>query len=117
MLNDYNGVGSELPCYVYWGSKNGLSAKPVELPAFGARAVALIDLNRDGLLDLIFPSAWKDPHNPAVPMNAKVYLQKKGRTVRGGDRQIRHNVRWGARGCRSRPEQGWVRGPGGRQLS
>jgi hypothetical protein len=48
VLNDYNGIGSELPCYVYWGETNGLSAKPVELPALGARAVALIDLNRDG---------------------------------------------------------------------
>ncbi len=79
VLNDFNGVSSELPCFVYWGEKNGLSAKAVELPALGARAVALIDLDRNGLLDLILPSAWKDPHNPAVPMNAKVYLQKKGR--------------------------------------
>ena len=78
ITNAYNGVSAELPCFVYWGEPGGLAAKPVELPALGARDVAVFDINHDGLLDLIFPSAWKDPHNAAAPMYAKVYLQKKG---------------------------------------
>lgn len=79
VTNYFNGINSELPCFVYWGESGGLSTKPTELPAIGAMDVAVLDINRDGALDLVFPSAWKDPHNPAEPMNAKVYLQKKGR--------------------------------------
>ena len=79
VTNSFNGVNSELPCFVYWGEPGRLADTPVALPALGARDVAVLDVNRDGRLDLIFPSAWKDPHNPAVPMNAKVYLQRSDR--------------------------------------
>ena len=38
-----------------------------------------MDVNADGRLDLIFPSAWADGHNPGKPLKARVYLARQGR--------------------------------------
>lgn len=79
VANGENGVTSILNSYVYWGGPKGLGKARTELPTFGAYDVAIVDVNRDGKLDLIFPSAWTDHHNPGRPMTARVYLQKSGR--------------------------------------
>ncbi|MSO21653.1 MAG: VCBS repeat-containing protein [Acidobacteria bacterium] len=80
VANGGNGVTSRLPSYVYWGGPSGLIEKRTDLLTVGAYDVAVLDLNRDGNLDLIFPSAWEDHHNPGRPMLAKVYLGSPHRT-------------------------------------
>ena len=79
VANGENGVTSELPSYVYWGTAKGLGAQRTDLATVGAYDVAVLDINRDGRLDLVFPSAWKDHHNPGKPMAAHVYLGGEGR--------------------------------------
>lgn len=79
IANGENGVTSLMTSYVYWGGPKGLTGMRTELPTVGAYDVAIFDVNRDGRLDLVFPSAWTDHHNPGRPMLAKVYLQKTGR--------------------------------------
>jgi hypothetical protein len=74
VANGENGVTSELNSYVYWGGTGGVGASRAELATLGAYDVAIIDLNRDGMLDLVFPSAWRDHHNPGRPLLARVYL-------------------------------------------
>lgn len=80
IANAWNGVTAELSSYVYWGGPGGLTGERTELSTVGAYGLAASDINRDGRPDLIFTSAWKDPHNPAVPMPLAVYLQKQRRT-------------------------------------
>ena len=80
-VNSYNGVTSELPSFIYWGGPEGPEESRTDLPTIGAYDVAVLDIDRDGRLDLIFPSAWRDNHNPAVPRRVHVYLQ-------GADRQF-----------------------------
>jgi hypothetical protein len=75
VVNGENGVTSELNSYVYWGGPEGLTGERVELPTIGAYDVATMDLNGDGLLDLVFPSAWVDHHNPGRPLLLRVYSQ------------------------------------------
>ncbi len=79
-VNAHNGVTSELPCYIYWGGPDGPEASRTDLPTIGAYDVMTLDLNRDGRLDLIMPSAWKDSHNPAKPRLAHVYIQGDNRS-------------------------------------
>ena len=79
VANGENGVTSELPSYVYWGEAKGLGSERTDLPTLGAYDVAVLDLNRDGHLDLIFPSAWQDHHNPGKPLPVRVYLGQRGR--------------------------------------
>lgn len=74
-VNCYNGVTSELPAFIYWGGPDGPEESRTDLPTIGAYDVAVLDINRDGRLDLIFPSAWRDNHNPALPRLVHVYLQ------------------------------------------
>lgn len=79
-VNAHNGVTSELPCYIYWGGPDGLEASRTDLPTIGAYDVLALDINRDGRLDLITPSAWKDSHNPAKPRLAHIYIQGENRS-------------------------------------
>lgn len=79
VVNGENGVTSRLNSYVYWGGPNGLTGERTEFPTVGAYDVAAMDINHDGRLDLIFPSAWTDHHNPGRPMPVRVYLQESGR--------------------------------------
>ena len=74
-VNGENGVTSELNSYVYWGGPDGLTGERTEFPTVGAYDVAAIDLNGDGRLELFFPSAWVDHHNPGRPRPIRVYTQ------------------------------------------
>jgi hypothetical protein len=74
VANGENGINSELSSYVYWGGEEGPASQRSDLPTIGAYEVAIFDINRDGHLDLIFPSSWKDSHNEANPKLARVYL-------------------------------------------
>jgi hypothetical protein len=75
VVNAENGVTSELDSYVYWGGPNGLTGERTELPTSGAYDVAVADVNGDGRMDLVFPSAWVDHHNPGRPRLLTVYVQ------------------------------------------
>lgn len=81
-VNPYNGVSAELLSHVYWGGAEGLEASRTDLPTTGAYDAAALDINRDGRLDLLFPSSWKDAHNPTVPRVIHVYIQGEDRTFR-----------------------------------
>ena len=81
IINSSNGVSCELLCYIYWGGPDGLTGERTDLPTVGAYDVAVFDVNGDGRLDLVFPSAWVDHHNPGRPLPLHVYLQ-------GDDRQF-----------------------------
>ena len=75
VANGENGVTSELESYVYWGGPDGLSGQRTEFATKGAYDVAAVDLTGNGLLDLIFPTAWVDHHNGGKPMDLLVHLQ------------------------------------------
>ena len=79
VVNGENGVTSELPSYIYWGGPGGLTGQRTELPTVGAYDVAVVDINGDGRLDLIFSSAWFDHHCPGRPKPLTVYVQTKPR--------------------------------------
>ncbi len=79
-VNAHNGVTSELNSYIYWGGPNGMEASRTDLPTIGAHDVVAMDINRDGRLDLIFPSAWVDAHNPSKPRPMHVYIQGENRS-------------------------------------
>lgn len=89
-VNSYNGVTSELPSYIYWGGPDGPEESRTDLSTIGAYDVEVLDINRDGRLDLIFPSAWRDNHNPAVPRIVHVYIQ--GRDRQFEDRGNQYNM-------------------------
>ena len=75
VVNGANGVTSELDSYIYWGGPDGLTGERTELPTAGAYEVVATDLNGNGHLDLIFPSAWLDHHNPGISRLLQVYTQ------------------------------------------
>lgn len=79
VVNSGNGVTSELSSYIYWGGPKGLTGERTEFPTVGAYDVAVLDVNANGYLDLIFPSAWVDPHNPGRPRLLQVFLQTQSR--------------------------------------
>ena len=66
-VNAHNGVTSELPSFIYWSGPGGMEASRTDLPTIGAHDVVGMDINHDGRLDLLFPSAWVDAHNPSKP--------------------------------------------------
>ena len=75
IVNSTNGVSCELLCHIYWGGPDGLTGERTDLPTVGAYDVAALDVDGDGRLDLVFPSAWVDHHNPGRPLPLHVYLQ------------------------------------------
>jgi hypothetical protein len=75
IVNGENGVTSELRSYIYWGGPNGLTGEYTAFDTIGAYDVAVCDINRDGLRDIIWSTAWYDHHNPGVPLNQKVFVQ------------------------------------------
>jgi hypothetical protein len=79
IVNAENGVTGELDSYLYWGSAEGITDDRLVLPTTGSYQVAFIDLNRDGMTDLVFSTAWVDHHNPGKLMPARVYLQEANR--------------------------------------
>jgi len=81
-VNSQNGVSSELDSYIYWGGPEGPEADRTDLPTIGAFDVAPMDINGDGKLDLLFPSAWIDGHNPAIPRLVHVYIQGEDRAFK-----------------------------------
>ena len=49
--------------YIYWGGPEGYSAKKrLELPTIGAEDASVVDLNRDGYLDLVISSYHAGDH-------------------------------------------------------
>lgn len=75
VVNAENGVTSELNSYIYWGGPHGLTGERTEFATAGAYDVAVCDITRHGLPDLIFPSAWVDHHNPGRPRPIQVFEQ------------------------------------------
>ncbi len=75
VVNGENGVTSELNSYVYWGGPDGLTGERTEFHTAGAYDVAAVDLRGEGRLDIIFPSAWVDHHNPGESRLIHVYEQ------------------------------------------
>ena len=75
IVNSTNGVSCELLCHIYWGGPDGLTGERTDLPTVGAYDVAALDVDGDGRLDLVFPSAWVDHHNPGRPLPLHIYLQ------------------------------------------
>lgn len=64
----------DVPLYVYWGGRHGLSAATrAELTAFGAAGVAIGDLNRDGRPDLFVGNRSSGPAYGGGPINSFVY--------------------------------------------
>lgn len=57
VAHQHNGVHSDVPAYVYYGSEEGYSERRrIELPAPNSRAVAIGDFNGDGRPDIAFSS-------------------------------------------------------------
>ncbi|MBT7122483.1 MAG: VCBS repeat-containing protein, partial [Clostridia bacterium] len=70
-----NGISSDLTSYIYWGGPSGLTGKRSEFNTLGAYDAAIMDINNNGLLDVIFGTAWRDHHNNGEPMAQKVFRQ------------------------------------------
>ncbi len=90
VANGDSGISCEISSFVYWGGPEGAGKERTDLPTIGAYDVAIADINRDGRLDLIFPSTWKDRHNSAEPKPAKVYLAAEDRQFQ--DATDRYNI-------------------------
>lgn len=57
IANAFNGIKTELPSFIYWGTAKGYSAQHrTALPTVDANTVTASDLNGDGYPDLIFAS-------------------------------------------------------------
>ena len=89
VANADNGINSEISSHVYWGGPDGPEAERTDLPTIGAYDMAILDINRDGSLDLIFSSSWKDRHNIANPILAHVYLSKGDREFKDATEQYK----------------------------
>lgn len=88
VVNGENGVTSELASYVYWGGPGGLTGERTEFSTAGAYDVACLDLDGDGRLDLVFPSAWTDHHNPGVPRPIHAWVQTRPRLFRDATAEL-----------------------------
>lgn len=75
VVNAENGVTSELTSYIYWGGPHGLTGERTEFKTAGAYDVAVGDVSGNGLMDVIFPSAWVDHHNPGRPRPIQIFEQ------------------------------------------
>ena len=90
VANADSGISGELSSFVYWGDSQEPGKERTDLPTIGAYDVAVLDIDRDGLLDLIFPSSWKDRHNSAEPIPAHVFLAAGDRKFR--DATLQYNI-------------------------
>ena len=81
-VNAHNGVTAELPSFIYWSGPGGMEESRTDLPTIGAHDVVAMDINQDGRLDLLFPSAWVDNQNPSKPRPIHVYVQGEDRSFR-----------------------------------
>lgn len=89
VANGENGVTSELQSYIYWGGPDGLTGERTAFNTIGAYDAAVCDLNGNGLLDVMFSTAWQDHHNGGVPLHQKVFLQTSPRTFVDATEQYR----------------------------
>lgn len=89
IANGENGVGSELPSYIHWGGPKGLTGDVTTVDTIGAYDVAFCDLTGNGLLDVLFTTAWVDHHNPGKPLWQKVLLQTAPRRFSDATRRFK----------------------------
>ncbi|MSO22461.1 MAG: VCBS repeat-containing protein [Acidobacteria bacterium] len=82
VANNQTATTYDAPSFVYWGSERGYhSDRRQELQTFGALAVAVGDVNRDGKIDLLFANTSSGfVTGPETRENALVYW---GRDHRG----------------------------------
>jgi hypothetical protein len=74
VVNNFNGVKTDLNSYIYWGSKDGFDPKRrTELPTFGETGVAVADLNHDGFPDLVFANSGKGYDTPIRDNYSYIY--------------------------------------------
>ncbi|MCW5547697.1 MAG: VCBS repeat-containing protein [Opitutaceae bacterium] len=81
LANRFNGTKSELDLWIYWGGPDGFSAeRRSALPAQGAEAVALADLNGDGHPEIIVANSGLSYH-VALDSHRRsyVYWNRNGR--------------------------------------
>ena len=74
-----NGITSELPSYIYWGGPDGLTGERTVFDTVGAYDAAVWDLTENGLMDVLFTSAWYDHHNAGTRLLQKVFVQTSPR--------------------------------------
>jgi len=91
VMNAENGVTSDLDSYVYWGGKDGLTGERSVLPTEGGYDVAAIDLTGNGMMDLVFTSAWHDHHYPGFDYLQKIYVQETPHVFRDATKEYALN--------------------------
>ncbi|MBT3319857.1 MAG: hypothetical protein HN389_08850 [Clostridia bacterium] len=77
-----NGVTCDLECYIFWGSKDGLTQECTALKSVGAYGAAFCDLTGNGLQDLVITTSWYDHHFTGNLFKQRVYLQESPRKFR-----------------------------------
>ena len=82
IANGENGVTSDLTSYIYWGGPAGLTGMRAEFSTVGAYDAVCVDLTGNGLMDVIFTTAWEDHHNAGKSMYQKVFVQTGPRVFR-----------------------------------
>ena len=82
--------------YVYWGSGTGYSpGDRTELATLHANGVSVADLNRDGLLDLVFSNSFDSPKKTSQ-VNSYIYWGKSGKMFSTKDRtELPSQGAWG----------------------
>ena len=79
IANGENGVTSELESYIYWSGPDGLTGECTTFDTVGAYDIAVADLSGNGLMDVIFTTAWCDHHMAGEPLYQKVFVQTSPR--------------------------------------
>jgi hypothetical protein len=75
IANGENGITSELPSYIYWGGPSGLTGERTVFHTIGAYDAAVWDFTGNGLMDVLFTTAWLDHHNAGSSFHQKVFAQ------------------------------------------
>jgi len=78
--NLHKGNSYQTKSFVYWGQGNGVFkvSKRAELPTLGGIGIGIADLDRDGMLDLVFANYY-DNSNWAI--NSYIYWGQPGATT------------------------------------